>query len=329
MTQSRILPLLPVLLVGLVACHSGNTMDTLVAQSDLTTSILAIYERIFWWTVLLFIVVQGGLIYIVMRFRARGDETTLPEQVHGNSQLEITWTVLPVVILMHIAIPTVQFIFKSQEAPGPDALKVNAVGKQWWFAFEYPAEGVVTANELHVPLGRQVNIRLQSDNVIHSLWAPQIFAKRDMVPGRVNQITFKATKAGEYLGQCAEYCGDSHSLMQFRVYVDTPEDFAKWVANQKSDAVAEAVPAGSEIVKAKCGSCHTVKGVTEVANIGPNLTHVGSRTTIAAGILLNNTENLKKWISNPAGVKPGSKMIQVGLTPQELDSVVSYLQTLK
>lgn len=329
MTQSRILPLLPVLLVGLAACHSGNTMDTLVAHSDITQGILAIYERIFWWTVLLFIGVQGGLLYIIMRFRARGDETTLPEQVHGNSQLEITWTVLPVVILLHIAIPTVQFIFESQAPPGPDALKVNATGKQWWFAFEYPAEGVVTANELHVPLGRQVNIRLQSDNVIHSLWAPQIFAKRDMVPGRVNQITFKATKAGEYLGQCAEYCGDSHSLMQFRVYVDTPEDFAKWVEKQKENAVAEAVPAGSEIVKAKCGSCHTVRGLSEVSNIGPDLTHVGSRTTIAAGILLNNTENLKKWISNPAGVKPGSKMIQVALSPQELDSVVSYLQTLK
>jgi cytochrome c oxidase subunit II len=324
--------LLPLLLLALAGCGGGSSMDTLVAHSDLTRSILDIYGRIFWWTVLLFIVVQGGLIYIVMRFRARGDEKTIPEQVHGNLRLEVAWTILPVFILLHIAIPTVSTIFESQAEPGEGAIKVNAIGKQWWFAFEYPDLGVVTANELHVPLGVEVGVRLQSDNVIHSFWQSQLFAKRDMVPGRVNHIKFTANKVGEYIGQCAEYCGDSHALMRFRVHVDTPEDFQKWVEGQKTAVVAdaEANKTGFETFQAAgCVACHAIDGTTAAATIGPNLTHVGSRTMIAAGILENNEANLKKWISDPPAVKPGSKMPKLNLTDAQVQSLATWLQTLK
>jgi len=309
-------------------------MDTLVAHSDLTDGILSIYSRIFWWTLLLFILVQGGLLYILMRFRSRGDSTALPEQIHGNMQLELTWTLLPVLILVHIAVPTVQFIFKSQ-APAPaDAIKVNATGKQWWFRFEYPAEGFTTANEMHIPINKQVDIRLQSDNVIHSFWIPQLAGKRDMVPGRVNHITFTPSMEGPFMGQCAEYCGDSHALMKFRVFVDSPEKYAAWVENQKKDATVDpAVEAGAKVFTEKCASCHTIRGVKADVATCPDLTHVASRSTIAAGMLENNADGLKTWISNPSSVKPGAKMRYASpdLTPSadEISSVVAFLQTLK
>lgn len=333
MNATRALNFLPLLLL-LGGCNylGGSTMDTLVAHSDVTKDILDIYGRIFWWTAFLFVGVQGALIYAVLRFRARGDEKTLPAQTHGHTQLELLWTVLPVFILMDIAIPTVTFVFKSQAPVGEDGLIVHSVGKQWWFYFEYPKEGIITANEFHVPLGRDVEVRLQSDNVIHSFFVPQLVGKRDMVPGRVNKVRFKADKVGTFLAQCAEYCGDSHALMRFRAVVDTPEDFEKWVKAQTTpaDTTSDAAVAGfAAYQQAGCVACHAIDGTTSVAQIGPNLTHVASRDTIAAGVLDNNADNLRKWIADPQAIKPGSKMTNLHLTKEQLDAVVPYLQSLK
>ena len=322
----------PLLALGLLGgCATASTMDTLVGHSDLTKSILDIYETIFWIDTFLFILVQGILIVAVLKFRVRGDEKGLPEQVHGNLPMEIGWTVAPVLILLVIAIPTVSLIFESQAEAKEDAVKVNAMGKQWWFQFQYPDYAVWTANELHVPLGRQVDLRLQSDNVIHAFWAPQLAAKRDMMPGRVNRITFTADKVGEYLGQCAEYCQDSHALMKFKVMVDTPEDFDRWVAaQQKPVAEASAQSAGFAAFEgATCVACHAVGGTTAQSRIGPDLTHVGSRTTIASGVLENTEGNLKLWLKNPDAIKPGSKMPNLNLTDEQIASIVPYLQSLQ
>lgn len=334
----RMTPYALLTLLLLVGCHSGNTMDTLVGQSDLTQSILEVYGRITWWSVFLFILVQGLLIYAVLRFKVNGRTDEIPEQVHGHQTMEIVWTILPVFILIHIAVPTVQIIFDSQSPGKPDALVINSVGEQWWFSFDYPGLGVTTANEVHVPLGREVVIRLQSDNVIHSFWVPQITAKRDMVPGRVNQIKFTADKTGTYLGQCAEYCGDSHALMRFRMVVDTPEDFEKWVKAQAAPAVSEGPTAEAGFAafqSAGCVTCHSIRGTSAMGVLGPDLTHVGSRQTIAAGIMDNTAENLTKWILDPADVKPGSKMTDLYPEDQEaqkmeqVKSIVAYLQSLK
>ncbi len=339
MNPSRLLPLL---LLGLVACK-GTTMNTLVSNSDFTQDVLVIYERIFWWTTLLFVLVQGLLLWIVFRFKATGAEKGEPEQVHGNTQLELTWTVLPVFILLHIAIPTVATIFKSQAPAGPDALVINATGKQWWFAFEYPAQGFTTANELHVPEGQEVEVRLQSDNVMHAFWVPQLAAKRDMVPGRVNRIKFTATKQGLYLGQCAEFCSDSHALMRFRVVVDSKEEFARWSAAQAQPAATASAAGFQAFQGAGCTACHAISGTTAEANIGPNLSHVGSRTSIAAGILAHSDAfesgeidpakqraNFERWIKNAPSVKPGSKMPAFEqLPPEQLSAVVDYLISLK
>jgi cytochrome c oxidase subunit 2 len=331
------------LLTALVACSllvgcgaadrpgTSGSMNTLVGHSDLTTGILDIYGKIFWIDVFLFILVQGVLIYAVVKFRARGNETTLPEQVHGNLQMELGWTIAPVFILMLIAIPTVSFIFDSQKPAEADAVVVNATGKQWWFKFEYPEYGFKTANELHIPLKRQIDIRLQSDNVIHAFWTPQLTAKRDMMPGRVNHITFTANEPGTYLGQCAEYCQDSHALMKFRVVVETLEDFEKWAAHQKEGVPeAEAASAGFTAFQgATCSSCHAISGTKAEGDIGPNLTHVGSRTHIAAGVLENNEANLRTWLKNPDAVKPGSKMPNLNLSDEQITTLVAYLQSLK
>lgn len=309
----------------------AGTMNTLVGHSDLTKSLLDIYSTIFWIDTFLFILVQGLLIYIVLRFRARGNETSLPEQVHGNTQMEIGWTIAPVLVLLVIAIPTVSFIFESQAQAEPDALVVNVTGKQWWFKMEYPGYGFETANELHVPSGKQVDLRLQSDNVIHSFWAPQVFAKRDMMPGRVNHITFKADTEGTFLGQCAEYCQDSHALMKFRVVVDSPEEFEAWTARQKTPvAEADANSAGFQAFQtATCSVCHAVAGTSAQGNLGPNLTHVGSRTHVAAGVLENNEANLRLWLKNPDAIKPGSKMPNLNLSDEQITALVAYLQSLK
>lgn len=324
--------LVPALVLAGCDYYGGSTMDTLVAESDLTRGILDVYGRIFYWTAFLFCLVQGLLIYIVLRFRARGDEKTLPAQVHGHTTMEIAWTILPVFILMDIAIPTVSFIFKSQSPAAEDALIVNSVGKQWWFHFDYPQYGFSTGNEFAVPLGREVEVRLQSDNVIHSFFIPQLAAKRDMMPGRVNRIKFKAEKVGTYLAQCAEYCGDSHALMKFRAMVLTAEDFEKWAKDQAApaDTTSEAAVAGFNAFQgAGCTACHAVKGTTAVGNQGPDLTHVGSRTTIASGIMENNEANLRAWLKDPPAIKPGSKMPNLNLTPEQLDALVPYLQSLK
>ena len=320
-------------------------MDTLQSHSILGDDILFLYERIFWWTALLFVLVQGLLLWIVLKFKATGRETSEPEQVHGNTQLELTWTVLPVFILLHITIPTVSTIFKTQAHAGPDALVINAMGEQWWFAFDYPAQGFSTGNELHVPEGQEVEIRLQSDNVMHSFWVPQLAAKRDMMPGRVNRIKFTATKTGMYLGQCAEYCSDSHALMRLRVFVDSKEDFAKWVEHQKAPAATAKAEGYAAFQKGGCNACHAITGTDSVAKIGPDLSHVGGRSSIAAGTLGHadvfdsadvNPEkqraNFLRWIRNAPGVKPGSKMpafTTEQLSNEELIKVTEYLISLK
>ncbi len=325
-----------VLPLALVAGCGSSTMSTIEGHSDLTRSILDIYGTIFWIDLFLFVLVQGILIVAVIKFRATGKETAPPEQVHGNLQMEVGWTIAPVLILLVIAIPTVSFIFDSQAQAKDDALVVNATGKQWWFKFEYPGYSFETANEIHVPLGRQVDVRLQSDNVIHAFWAPQIAAKRDMVPGRVNHITFTADTVGTFLGQCAEYCQDSHALMKFRVMVDTPEDFEKW-ANHEKQPVAdtnEASDGFKAFQGATCIACHAIAGSSAQARVGPNLTHVGSRTRIAAGLLENNEANLKLWLKDPSAVKPGEGRNGVGmpnlnLTDEQITTLVAYLQSLK
>ena len=309
--------------------------STLHPQSDYAWGIQHLLEQLTFWVVVIFVLVQGLLIYAVIRFRSRPGAPD-PKPIHGNTALEIAWTIAPALILLVIAIPTVVTIFKTQSKPLPDAMHIKVVGHQWWWEFQYPALGFVTADEMHIPVGKPVFLEIESADVLHSFWFPAIGGKRDAVPSRTNHIAFTADSLGTFPGQCAELCGLSHANMRMHLMVETPEEFQSWAERQKAppaepDTTTLAGQGKAIFSQSACIGCHTIEGVS-VGAIGPNLTHVGSRTTLAGGILPNTPEAMAKWISDAPARKPGSlmpNMAGLGITPEQVPALVAYLQSLK
>jgi cytochrome c oxidase subunit 2 len=321
---------LGVALLLLGGCAWDTPQTSLVPRSDLTRAIQGLYGIITWAAVVIGIVVLGLIAWILLRFRHRPG-APLPRQIRGHAGLEIAWTIAPALVLLIIAVPTIQVVFRTQAPASPHALEIEVIGKQWWWEFRYPALGVITANELHLPAGRPVAIKLVGWDVIHSFWVPQIAAKRDVIPGRVNRITFTADTPGTYWGQCAEFCGTSHANMALLVMVDTPEDFDRWVKAQLAPPVEPAGPAADGkalYATTACVGGHTIKGVS-AGVLGPDLTHFGSRTTLAAGMLPNGHETLAAWLRDPQAVKPGAKMPNLGLTAEQARALAAYLLGLK
>ncbi|HSU16762.1 cytochrome c oxidase subunit II [Longimicrobium sp.] len=285
------------------------------------------------------IAVLGILAYFLWKFRYRPGAPE-PKQIHGNTRLEVAWTLIPAIILAVIAIPTVKAIFDTQPDPSTlkDAVTIEVIGKQWWWEFRYPqpnGDTVITANEIHVPVGRTVHLILKTDNVLHSFWVPQMGGKRDLITNRVNHLVFKPEEAGVYFGQCAEFCGTSHSLMRMRMVAHAGDGYQQWLTNESHPAVEpaagdSAVQLGKQLVTTgACAGCHYIEGTPMAAHIGPALTHFGRRRTLAAGILDNNAENLHRWLANPPEVKPGSKMPNLNLTDQQITYITAYLQSLQ
>lgn len=317
------------------ACGNADKypQTSLDPKSDLAVEIDNLWNLTLVLGVSVSLVTFAILGYILFRFRWRPDSPQ-PKQVHGNTTLEIAWTLIPAVLISFVAVPTVRTIFYTYRDAPADALTVDVYGEQWWWRFHYPTangDTVRTANEFHVPVGRTVRLRMTSNDVVHSFWLPQMGGKRDVIPGRVNEIVFTPLEAGVYLGQCAEFCGESHALMKMRLIAQEPADFEKWLANEASPAVAVAdssVAIGKDLyMTSGCAGCHTISGVS-MARIGPDLSHIARRSTIAAGVLDNNAQNLHEWITDPASVKPGSLMPDLNLTDQQADYIVAYLQTL-
>lgn len=284
-----------------------------------------------------FLVVEGVLIYSIVRFRERPNAPR-PRQIHGNNTVEVIWTIVPSLFLFVVLGVTIYSMF-TLAPTGNSTLNVRVVGHQWWWEFDYPNARVVTADTLHIPQGAVIDAELYSDNVIHSFWIPELSGKTDVVPGRNNRLVFKADKLGEYRGACAEFCGLQHANMKFNVIVDTPDAFNTWLSAQQQAAQAPSgvlATNGAKIFAQQCAVCHGIVGVNlqsyndpkAAALIGPNLTHFGSRNLIAGGVLVNNPENLKKWLQNPQAVKPGNDMV-VNLTPDQVDALVAYLESLK
>jgi cytochrome c oxidase subunit 2 len=279
------------------------------------------------------VLVCGGVIYAAFRYRHKRGADDRPKQIHGNTPLEIGWTLIPAVILAVIAVPTVSLVFDLNEDPPPDALEVVAIGKQWWWQFDYPAaeqgaQKVVTANEMHVPVGREVNVKLRACdpslpgecNVIHSFWVPELNGKRDVVPGRTNTLTFTAEEPGTYLGQCAEYCGLSHANMRFRVIAESESEFQDWLAEQQEGpavALEGAGEAGQLFGETfQCINCHTATD-SSASTYGPNLTHLASRRTFASGYFPLNRANLIDWILDaPEMIPMESEDCRLGLPPE-------------
>ena len=432
---------------ALSAC-GGHPNSTLVPHSDLGREIDFLWDRLLLLGTIVFVLTEAALLFIVFKYRRRPNQPT-PPQTHGSTKLEITWTLIPAVILVFIAVPTVRTIVTTQAAAAPGSLNIDVTGHQWWWEFTYPEYGITTANEIYLPAGRTVNFRLRSADVIHSFWTPQLGGKRDVVTNRTNYIWLtpdSSTASQVWNGFCAEYCGTAHTYMRFRVFTVTPQEFESWVAGQKMPArfgaVAAAQPAtgsqgaadrvaqqssgtgaiggrepavprarepeanpgaqsgagtpttsfaststvapgyifpreripdyavpnapipdglnftagltgnahrGRQIFSSKtCIGCHAIAGnPTAVGTIGPNLTHFGSRSTLAAGLYPNTPAYLALWIKNARAMKPGVLMPALGigeddrtlktkvtaaaggLTDQEIADIVAYLTTLK
>jgi cytochrome c oxidase subunit 2 len=340
-----IIPTTLVLVLGiasLIGCTPDHPMSTFDAKGPVADRQLSLFVMIFWIAIAVFIVVGGGLLYTVIRFRDKGDGFK-PEQTHGNTKLEITWTVIPSIMLALVAIPTVVGQFYISSPPNGEDMQINVEANQWWWEIEYPESGVVTANEIHVPLGKAVGVYLTSPDVLHSFWVPKLAGKMDIVPGKTTYMWFQGDEIGNYYGQCAEFCGESHAYMRFRVIVESQEDFDNWQQSQFADATppnSDQEKLGATLFITKgCIACHTVKGVPAAAGIiGPSLTHVGSRGTLAGGIIDMTEENLSKWLKNPNKLKPGNIMSKQGiaytndalaLQSEDISNLVAYLQALK
>jgi cytochrome c oxidase subunit 2 len=303
------------------------------AQSifDLSMFVLAI-------TGLIFLVVSVLLAYAIVKFRGRAaDADREPAQVYGSTQIELAWTIIPVLIVVVLFTATARVIHAIQDAPQPStALEVTVVGHQFWWEYRYPALGIVTANELHVPVSdlsrpTPTFLTLMSADTDHSFWIPQLAGKTDLIPNRINRMWFDPRRTGLFLGQCAQYCGTQHGKMLQRVSVDSPEDFAVWVKAQQQPAVEDPdARAGRRVFETTaCINCHTVRGTVANGRFGPDLTHLMSRATIASGAAENTPGNLRLWLRNPDAIKPGSLMPAMQLGDADLDALVRYMQSLR
>lgn len=286
----------------------------------------------------IFLIVAGLLSYSVVKFRSRPIETEQePAQVYGSTQIELAWTVIPILIVAVLFAATARVIHAIQDAPKPaEAIDVIAIGHQFWWEFRYPKLGVVTANELHVPVSDPSHptptfLKLLSVDTDHSFWVPQLAGKTDLIPNHPNQTWLDPHDAGLFLGQCAQYCGTQHAKMLLRVYVDSPERFGAWVNEQQQPAKQDVKEASGRHVfeSTACVNCHAIGGTNGTGRFGPDLTHLMSRRTIAAGAADNTPENLRLWIQNPDAIKPGSLMPAMKLSDSELDALVRYLETLQ
>lgn len=376
---SNLLPRLPrrrLLLLALPAaagfisaCATGNPQDTFDTAGPVAKQQADLFKFIFWIAVVVFVLVEGGIIWITLQYRRRSD-SEMPKQTHGNTKLELTWTFIPALIIVAIAIPTIQSIWDLAEPPADEPfMTVEAIGHQWWFEFRYPEEEIVTANELVVPVGKNVVVELRSQDVIHSFWVPNLFGKVDMVPTRENQLWFRADREDVYYGQCAEFCDVGHALMRFRVIAEPEDKYNEWVAGMRRapnpPAAGSPESRGQTLFRDNCSTCHSVDSYIAgryeseittqegrwtgwLANpenspivSAPNLTHFGDRITFGAGIRDRDKGALVDWIRDPGSIKPETRMQeqalvyqnrddgQADLTEQQISDIADYLLSLK
>ena len=341
-TASRVWSWVGVLVALLLpAAAAGAPVETPSIFSPVSTPAFAIRELSFFVlgiTGVIFFTVAGLTLYVLVRFRrARGDDEREPPQVYGSHQIELAWTVVPLLIVVVLFLVTARYIWGIEGRAQPaDALEVTVVGHQWWWEIRYPKLGIITANELHVAASDPGSpaptfITLQSADVIHSFWIPQLAGKMDVIPNKTNRVWIEPERPGTYVGQCAEYCGTQHAGMLLQVTVHSREDFARWAVAQKTPAPDDAgARKGRELFASlACINCHTVRGTTADGRFGPDLTHLMSRSTIGAGVVQNSPENLRAWVDDPNALKPGALMPAMKLSRDSLDAVTAYLLTLR
>ncbi|HSB89129.1 MAG TPA: cytochrome c oxidase subunit II [Anaerolineales bacterium] len=335
-----------VLAAGLLAGCAGSP-SFLEPSSMIASRQAALFRLLLVPSAAVFLLVEGWLIFNVVRFRRRSSDQGLAPQVHGHPALEITWTVLPILLVTALFVLTVGTINAiAAPAGSPQDIRVHVIGHRWWWEFEYPDLHILTANELHVPANAVVQIQVDSVDVIHSFWVPQLSGKVDAIPGQTNELWFRADQPGEYYGQCSEYCGLNHANMRVTVIVDTPQDFDAWVENQQAPPPqpdGELAQKGHDLItQGICSNCHILglevpdeshqPSPAEAAgvrsHVGPNLNHLLSRSMIAGETIELTEANLASWLTQNQVMKPGNDMV-VNLTDEDVAALMAYLKTLK
>jgi cytochrome c oxidase subunit 2 len=326
------------------ASSNDNGQNSLRPAGPAADKILNLFTPFFWVAVVIGVGVVGATIFVAIRFREKPGEERNPVQVHGNSALEVSWTIVPFLILMVMAVPTVATIFDLAEVPkGPDVVHIDVQARQWFWQYEYTDDdtGFYTANEMHIPVGRPVLLELTSNNVIHSFWVPELAGKRDVVPGHPNQLTIEADRPGEFLGQCAEYCGLSHANMRLRVIAESESDWEAWVKTQQTPLSDEKVREFDETISGEwgCASCHSVTNRSDEespdavgSTIGPNLTRLGDRQAFASEIFPMQLDDLTQWVYDAPAHKPAGPLqgwmpnfAEKGMTMEQAGEIARYL----
>ena len=350
----------------LLAACGENSPSVLNTQGPVAAKEAGLFWFILVVATIVFVAVEGLLIYSIVRFRERPGAPA-PRQIHGNTNLEIIWTIAPSIFLFAVLIGTIYTMFNLSNFSGTGRpVTVKVVGHQWWWEFDYANEGIVTADEMDIPINTVINVSLESTNVIHSFWIPQLTGKTDVVPGHNNTKVFRADTLGTYRGLCTEYCGLQHAHMNFFVKVVSQDDYNTWVTAQQQAAAKAPTDANAKagqtlfLGSGGCQGCHGIVGVnlkdythlnsggSASVLVGPNLTHFGSRRTIAGAVLtwdpatcqvvtgsdgkpiIQNEQQcaLYQWLHNPQDVKPGNDMVIRQLSDTEIAQLVAYLETL-
>jgi cytochrome c oxidase subunit II len=330
----------------LAACGENLPATTTYPAGDHAQRIYDLMVPVFWAALAVFVIVEGVLIYSVIRFRQRSANDAIPAQIHGNTRIEILWTIAPALILLVIAVLTfrTQAINSTQPA---DALKIQVIGHQWWWEVRYPEQNVITANDIYIPTGRPVQFEMTSVDVIHDPWAPKLAGKTDAIPGKLNYYSFTTNQPGVYRGLCAEFCGEQHAVMRFRVVAVEPAAFDQWTQAHQQPVGPNLQPGANAQLgtgdpargqqaflntRNLCVTCHRIEGYKEAVGVtGPNLTYFGNRTTIGAGALPNTPENLAAWLRNPGAIKSGNLMATVikpgTISEQDIQDIVAFLES--
>ena len=296
-----------------------------------------LFVLVLWISAGIFLIVTGLILFALWRGSQRA---ALPAQNFGNHQAEIFWMIGPVVIVLWIVAISAKLVLTMNAVPVAHPnhnettdVDLVVIGHQWWWEVKYNGSEIIGANEIHIPTGKPVRVQLESADVIHSFWVPQLGRKMDAIPGRQNYVWLQANEPGTYQGRCAEFCGNQHAWMNFDVFAHEPKDYEHWLAGrkippQKVDSTSEI--AGERLFfSLTCVNCHAISGTSAVATIGPDLTNVAERQYLAGGVLPNSSENLRRWLKDPQAIKPGCKMPDFRLSDTAVSQLVAYLESLR
>lgn len=333
---------LPTCILTHAAAQTSNSTSIFAPASTPANAIYDLSVFILVVTGTIFVVVFSLLVYAAVKYRRRpGDDPSEPLQIYGSDRLELAWTVLPVLIVIVLFMTSARVIHAIQDARRPQGtIEVIAIGHQFWWEFQYPQYGFVTANELHVPVSDRAHptptfLKLLSADTDHSFWIPRLAGKTDLIPNYPNSTWIDPHETGLYLGQCAQYCGVQHAKMLLRAYVHSRGDFDRWV-NEQQRRTAQDTPLSPVAEEGRrvfnrtaCINCHSVSNTVANGSFGPDLTHLMSRETIASGAIPNTPDNLRMWILDPSVMKPGALMPAMNLKDKDLDAVTAYMLTLR